>query len=315
MSGGLSRSEVLKAGAGLAGAMLMPGVLAERPAKFRIVHLTDIHIQPELSAGQGVALCVKKILRLDPRPDFIITGGDHPMDLLAATRERADLQFRLLAEALKPLEMPVYHTIGNHDVFGWSMRSPITDTDPGYGKRLFEERVCAAPTYRSWNHKGWHFIVLDNIQPTNSKDWYSRVDDDQLQWLKADLEKTAVATPIIVTTHVPLFTIYNQYTNGTMFPTPAKLICQNGKEVHKLLKTRNVKLALQGHTHVIESCDYIGIRYQTAGSVCGEWWRGPRLGVHPEGFSVIDIDGKEAKWTYHPYGWHSPSVGHASQVP
>src|SRR5690349_14315289 len=43
---------------------------------FRFVHLTDIHVQPELGASEGFAKCLKAVEALDPKPDFILTGGD-----------------------------------------------------------------------------------------------------------------------------------------------------------------------------------------------------------------------------------------------
>jgi hypothetical protein len=46
-------------------------------------------------------------------------------------------------------------------------------------------------------------------------------------------------------------------------------------------------------------------RYITAGSICGDWWRGPRLGVHPEGFLVCDLDDEDMTTKYVPYGWRA----------
>src|SRR5437764_6531173 len=106
---------------GLAG-LAIPAPAEPEVRRFRFVHFTDLHIQPELGAADGVAMAVRKLLSLKPRPDFVVTGGDHVMDVLKASIGRAKLQFDLLEEALKPLEMPVYHTIGNHDPYGWESR-------------------------------------------------------------------------------------------------------------------------------------------------------------------------------------------------
>ena len=89
-----------------AAAFGMTALLDATPAQagnthFRFVHFTDLHIQPELGASDGVRLAVKKLLSLRPRPDFIITGGDHVMDWLKVSRERADVQFALLQEAFE----------------------------------------------------------------------------------------------------------------------------------------------------------------------------------------------------------------------
>ena len=45
------------------------------------------------------------------------------------------------------------------------------------------------------------------------------------------------------------------------------------------------------------------MRYITGGAICGDWWKGKRLGVHPEGFSVVTVAGDDLTWKYVPYGW------------
>ncbi|AIE87522.1 metallophosphoesterase family protein [Fimbriimonas ginsengisoli] len=299
----LSRRDLFAGAASLGLSAAVGTVFANEKTvrRFGFAHLTDLHIQPELGAPDGVAMAVRKLLSLHPRPDFVLTGGDHVMDLLKVTRERADLQFRLLEEALKPLEMPVYSAVGNHDVYGWSTASPATESDPLYGKRMFEERFAKAPLHRSFDHNGWHFVILDTIQPRN-RDWMLAIDDAQLTWLKDDLEKAGRA-PTVVMSHGPILTAFMQYTASTGAPTPDTLITHNGREVHEILAKHNVKAVLQGHTHVLEEIDYLGIKYITAGAVCGDWWKGPRLGVHPEGFTVCDVDGDRFSWRYVPYGW------------
>jgi 3',5'-cyclic AMP phosphodiesterase CpdA len=224
------------------------------------------------------------------------------MDLLTVTGERAETQFSLYREAMKPLEMPIHHVVGNHDCFGWSAKSPITASDPAYGKGMWEEKLAENRTYRSFDIHGIHFILLDTIALTPQKEWTARVDDDQLAWLKSDLEKTSKQTPIIVVTHVPVFSISGQYIDGTHVD-PSSNLLYNGKDLFDLWKDHNVKAVLQGHTHVVEEITYRGTSYVTGGAVCGDWWKGYRLGVHPEGFMVYDVTPDQVKWQYVSYGW------------
>jgi len=283
-------------------AMAMPFESSAAGKGFRFVHMTDLHIQPELGAADGVALAVKKVLSLKPRPKFVILGGDSIMDALNVTKERADLQFRLLSEALKPLEMPVYYAVGNHDVYGWGNKE-AQKTDAGYGKALFAEKVNRKETYYPIELGGWYFFVLDSIQPKEGGGWAAEIDDAQMQWLKDWLERIGKKSPVVVVSHVPIMTLFAQYTLGTTFATPNSLIVGNGKAVRDLFKDYNVKAVLQGHTHVVEDCAYTGTHYITSGAVCGEWWKGPRLGVHPEGFGVYDVRADMFEWKYVPYGW------------
>jgi len=297
----ISRRDMLAAGAAFGLAAVAPNALAARPPRFRFVHFTDPHIQPELGATEGVHAAVKKVLSLRPRPDFILLGGDHVMDVLATSRARADLQFNLLAEALKPLGVPTYSTIGNHDVYGWSKTSPVTESDPLYGKRMFEERVIHGPSYYTFDHKDWRFVVLDSIQ-AKGRDWTSGIDDAQITWLQNELPK-ANGRRTVVLTHVPLFSIYPLVSTGSTVAVSPSMLVPNAKEVQALLQANQVRAVLQGHTHVIETCEYGGTEYITGGAVSGSWWKGPNLGIHPEGFMVFDVDGDRLTHQYITYGW------------
>jgi len=47
------------------------------------------------------------------------------MDALGQTYGRSDSLYNLYEETIKNLEMPIYHTMGNHEVFGLYERSGI----------------------------------------------------------------------------------------------------------------------------------------------------------------------------------------------
>ena len=81
------------------------------------------------------------------------------------------------------------------------------------------------------------------------------------------------------------------------------MVVKNGKTFKEMIQNHNVKAVFQGHTHVVEEVTYLGTRYITGGAVCGDWWKGKRLGVHPEGFVVASVRGENLTWKYVPYGW------------
>src|SRR5277367_5886030 len=157
----------------------------ESPGSFDYIFLTDTHIEPELDAPNGCAMAFRKARAIPA--DFAIQGGDHVFDALAVDRKRADSLFDLYAQTEQALGLKVHHAIGNHDHFGLFTRSGVEAASPGFGKQMFIERV--GPTYYSFDHKGYHFIVLDTIQPTPDRSWEARIDDAQIVWLKADLAK------------------------------------------------------------------------------------------------------------------------------
>ncbi|MFV1968160.1 MAG: hypothetical protein ACC628_22280 [Pirellulaceae bacterium] len=87
-----------------------------------------------------IGQCISKINALTPRPDFSITGGDLIMDALHVDLDRATMEFDIFDACSRDYGLPVYHTIGNHDIVGWSSRGKVSANEPQYGKRIFTER-------------------------------------------------------------------------------------------------------------------------------------------------------------------------------
>ncbi len=312
----LDRRKFLKTVALAGAAATIPGVAAldwagesagqvSAPGSFDFVFFTDTHIEPELNAGQGCDMCFRKIASL--KPEFAINGGDHVYDALAVNGGRASSIFDLYDKTQQVLEMPLYHAIGNHDVFGILTQSGVSPTDPAYGKKMYEDRV-SRHTYYSFDHKGYHFIVLDSIQPTNDRLWQSRIDDDQLQWLASDLQQTGAVRPIVVVVHVPMVTGF-----ATFAPKSSEqrkyntYTVDNTIDVLPLFKSHNVLAVLQGHTHVNELVRYKDIDFITSGAVSGNWWHGPRMGF-PEGFTVVSLRNGKLSTRYETYGFHSVDI-------
>jgi hypothetical protein len=150
------------------------------PGTFDFVFFTDTHIQPELDAAHGCDMCFRKIAALNP--EFAIMGGDHVFDAFEVNRVRAGMVYDLYKRTEQQLGMPLHHAIGNHDVFGVLARSGVAPSDPAYGKKMYQDRI--GQTYYSFDYKGYHFVVLDSIQPTADRLWEARVDEDQLRWLR-----------------------------------------------------------------------------------------------------------------------------------
>lgn len=276
--------------------------------RFRFVHLTDVHVQPELGAFHAWTKVVQKILTLRPRPAFVTTGGDAVMDALAVSRQRATALYRLFREGTDALRTPVYHAFGNHDAYAWARNDPVLQAVPGYGKEMFKRLLGQPHTYFSFNYAHWHFIILDSIRHIPPFDWVAEIDEQQMEWLSRDLARAGKWRPVAMITHVPLFTIFTQYNSGATAVPSDKMIVRNAKEIRDIFKDYNIKAVLQGHTHVVEECVYTGTRYISCGAISGEWWRGPRLGVHPEGFVVLDIEGDNLRWEYVSYGWQAQSA-------
>lgn len=289
--------------AALAGStMEAPG--AEAAREFQFAYLTDIHVQPERGAADGLTKCIRAVNALAARPDFVVTGGDLIMDALDVGQDRLKVQWDLFDERWKSLELPAHHTIGNHDVGGWSAKSLIMPGDAGYGKQLFAERYGQGGTWRSFDHKGWHFILLDSIgQNPETRDYIGWIDDAQMEWLKKDLAKAGKATPVVIVSHIPFFSVWGQMNADPRKGENPKALVNNAHAVRKLFAGHNIRLLLSGHGHVLERIELNGITYVQGGAVCGMWWKGPVFG-NPEGFGVVTCrDDGTFQFDYRGYGW------------
>jgi 3',5'-cyclic AMP phosphodiesterase CpdA len=159
------------------------------------VQMSDLHwgfkgpaVNPDPDATTKKAIAA--VNSLDIRPDFIVLTGDltHTTDDDKERRKRMgeirDLTAGLEVKTLK--FMP-----GEHDA----------GLDRG---EAFQEFF--GQTHYTFDHKGVHFIVLDNVSdPTSS------IGEDQLQWLAADLKKQARDARIIVFTHRPLYDLLPEW--------------------------------------------------------------------------------------------------------
>jgi 3',5'-cyclic AMP phosphodiesterase CpdA len=271
-------------------------------AAFRFVFMTDIHVMPERHAAEGFAAAIDRVNAL--APDFVITGGDLVFDALEADYARADSLYDLYIDLCGRFEMPVYNTIGNHEVFGLYPESGIEETHPEYGKEMFRRRLGGGATCRSFDYGGWHFILLDTIGFTPERRYEGRVAPERLEWLARDLEAVDAGTPIILCLHIPLLSVYLQTKEGgSAGMAPAEAVI-NSDEVIALFEGRDLRLVLQGHLHIVEQIAIRGTHFVTAGAVCGAWWNGPRDGF-PEGFVVVDVDGDAFTYRYETYRWQA----------
>lgn len=270
-------------------------------SKFSFVFMTDIHVQPERNADEGLLKAIAKINELNP--DLVINGGDFIMDALGQTKERSDSLYQLYKKLQKEFAMPVFNTIGNHEHYAFYNKEEVSRDDPDYGDKMFR-RYIGLPYY-SFNHKGWHFIILNSVMETDDRGYRGGISEDQLEWLKDDLASVDSNTPIAVSVHIPFITAMNQILSGSLSPNDTGDVINNSKEVLSLFDDKNLKLVLQGHLHYLEDL-YIGgkTHFITGGAVSASWWRGPRYGME-EGFLLIHVDGEEIGWEYVDFGWEA----------
>ncbi len=265
---------------------------------FSFVFMTDIHIDTERHATEGLLQAIDTINKLSP--DFVLTGGDNIMDALGQSYGRSDSLYNLFETTIKNLKIPCYSTMGNHEVFGVYEKSGVSPDNDQYGKKMYENRL--AKRFYSFDHKNWHFVVLDGIGITEDRHYYGFIDSTQVEWLKKDLERTGRETPVIVSTHIPLLSVGAQIMQDPTKGFDEGSVITNAHEIINILEQYNVKLVLQGHLHFLEDINYNGIHYLTGGAVSSNWWNGPRYGMQ-EGFVKVDLTNDDFTWKYVDFGW------------
>jgi 3',5'-cyclic AMP phosphodiesterase CpdA len=282
---------------------------SQRERRIRLAHLTDIHVQPEQSAPEGMAKALRHAQNLSDKPEIIFNGGDAIMDALAADKARAKTQWAIWQNVLKnECSLPVVHCIGNHDVWGWSRQTKGDKHDKLYGKQWAMDEFGLTARYYSFDKADWHFIVLDSTHPKKKdKGYLARLDEEQFEWLKDDLNKTPNTTPVCVLSHIPILCACAFFDGDNEkrgdWHVPAAWMHIDGRRIKNLFRQHaNVKACLSGHIHLQDEVEYLGVKYLCNGAVSGNWWDGAYQ-EFPPAYVVIDLyDDGSVESEYIPYG-------------
>src|SRR4051812_19060725 len=190
--------------------------------EFFFVQLSDTHIgfqgAPNPDALGTLPKAIAAVNALETQPDFIVFTGDltHTTDDPKERRRRL-AQFKDMVGALK--NRNIRFMPGEHD--GSLDRSEAF-------KEFFGD------THYAFDHKGVHFVVLDNVS-----DPRAIVGEEQLAWMKQDLDQQKKDARIVVLTHRPLFPLYPQWDWATR---------DGDKAIELLMPYRNVSV-FYGHIH------------------------------------------------------------------
>lgn len=276
--------------------LVLSSSLLAQPAqrKLRLAFLTDIHLNKtdDGERVKGLKQALDKTKELDV--DFIITGGDHVdvsgMSSNYISKEEADNLYTVLKQTLDSSGTSYYPTIGNHDRY-W-------DADNGFinGDELF--KAYFNKSYYTFEENGVRFFVINSVQKGGDTGY--KLDEEQIKWIESELQNISTETPIVVSTHVPFYSLYYPFVDNKFI---FKDIISNYKEVANTFKNHNLKIVLQGHQHIHEEIKLNDVQFITGGAVSANWWKGPFHGTE-EGFLIVDVDeNNKFSWEYIDYGW------------
>ena len=213
LAGCASRGENASAGSGMA------------PADYKdfyFVQLSDAHWGYQGPANPDAAVTLRKAVAtvnaLETPPEFIVFTGDltHTTDDPAERRRRL-AEFKSIVADLKV--KPVHFMAGEHDA----------SLDRG---AAFKEYF--GDTFYTFDHKGVHFIAIDNVSDPGAK-----IGEEQLDWLRKDLAMRDKKSPIVVLTHRPLFDLAPKWDWAT----------RDGAQAIELLMPYENVTVFYGHIH------------------------------------------------------------------
>ena len=189
---------------------------------FYFVQLSDAHWGYAGPANPEAAVTLHKAVAavnaLEVAPDFVVFTGDltHTTDDPQERRRRL-AEFKSIVAALNV--KTVRFMPGEHDA----------GLDRGVAFReLFGE------THYSFEHKGVHFVALDNVSEPGSK-----IGAAQLAWLRDDLARLDRQARIVVLTHRPLFDLVPKWDWAT----------RDGAQAIELLMPFENVVVFYGHIH------------------------------------------------------------------
>ena len=163
---------------------------------FSFLQLSDTHLGFNLpkvnpDADGTLIKAIAAVNALSIPPDFIVFTGDltHTTDDGDERRKRLT-KFKETITALKVTDIKLL--AGEHDA--------SLDNGAAY------KEILGVPLHYAFDHKGVHFIALDNVS-----DPAGVVGADQLAWLQDDLSKQPKDARIVVLTHRPLFPLFPQW--------------------------------------------------------------------------------------------------------
>jgi len=221
MAGGVPTSKLFAApGAGA------DGLVSHGGSAFSFVQISDSHIGFNKAANQDVTgtlkLALDKIDLLPNTPDLLLHTGD-------ITHSSKPAEFDTAQQHIKGAKAgETFYVPGEHDI--------ATDDGAAYRERF--GKGTQGTGWYSFNHKGVHFIGLNNCQQVDAM---GLLGADQLRWLKADLASLPASTPIVIFAHIPLWMVYPEWGWGT----------PDAAEALTYLRRFGSVTVLNGHIHQV----------------------------------------------------------------
>jgi len=201
-------------------------VASQMKGELAFVQISDSHIGFDKAANPDVTAtlqaAIDKINALPMRPEFVLHTGD--ISHLSKPHE-----FDTLDQMLKGVRTNgIFYVPGEHDV--------LEDDGAQYRDRF--AKGSQGDGWYSFDHSGAHFVGLVNVMNLKAGG-LGTLGQQQLQWLRADLNPLKSSTPVVVFAHIPLWSVYPQWGWGT----------DDSEQALSYLKRFGSVTVLNGHIH------------------------------------------------------------------
>ena len=236
----------------------------------RIVIFSDLHYAPELPVNNGSRIERKLIqyalpmlekitdkINNDIKPDATLYLGDFVEDFNDHDKDIINLKY--IWNEFQKINVPLYACIGNHDLRSMSTRKEVEQI-LGYEHSTF-----------SFDLSGLHIVILGtfvNNELGNEEGGIYKtqfISEDDMKWLKEDLEKTTLPTIICIHFGVAEDTMKGNWWFESL---PETALLGNRKELKEILKNDKKILAVfSGHQHWTKKIVENEISYYVVGSM------------------------------------------------
>ncbi len=248
--------------------------------------LADPQTQDDFEMGRFHAETVPDVRAaahaLGETPLFGVACGDIMFDRLAL--------YPAYERAVAAMGIPFFQVIGNHDLDKEGMTDPAS---AGTFSDYF------GPTYYSFDRGAVHYVVLDDVF-WHHAGYFGHLDADQLAWLAKDLARVEAGRPVVVFTHIPVFS--TQFRREGKAAPAIETSITNREALYRLLEPYEAHI-ITGHTHENEHVFEGGVHEHVCAAVCGAWWSGDIcFDGTPNGYAVFEVRGETLRWRYQSTG-------------
>lgn len=251
-------------------------VLERQPVdrRFALVAMADIQIQNRKELA---------MLQTDVIDDFAfevnalggtvigMTLGDNVWDNMPFHRQ--------LMDVFSGVGIPIFPVIGNHD---HDLQFPVDYK----ADHAFKDHF--GPNYYSFNRGDVHIVAMDNINYSGRKNYKEEFTQEQLEWLRRDLEFVPEDKMVVIGYHAPT----------THYWSKSRVV--NAQEFYDILAGRKVVL-LAGHLHSNHTVSVnADITEHAVAAFMGAFWTGDLCADgSPRGFKVFQFDGNRMVDSYY----------------